>query len=112
MKMNDECPVCKQVFDLEPGFYYGTGFVSYAFAVAITIASFIAWWIFIGISVDDNRVFYWIVVNAVLLILLQPILMRFSRTIWLAFFIKYDADWATHEPKKPYSDNKDMKDAW
>lgn len=112
MKMNDDCPVCKQVFDLEPGFYYGTGFVSYALTVAITVASFLAWWMLIGISVNDNRVFYWIIVNAVMLILLQPILMRLSRTIWLAFFIKYDSNWSKNKPRKPCSENKDMKDAW
>jgi len=112
MKMNDKCPVCKQVFDLEPGFYYGTSYVSYTFTIAIAIASFIVWWILIGISVNDNRIFYWLVVNAVILLLMQPLLMRLSRTIWLAFFVKYDADWAIHPPKKPYSENKDLKDAW
>ena len=97
MKMNAECPVCKQSFDLEPGFYYGTSYVSYAFAIAITVASFVTWWILVGISINDNRVFYWIIVNGVLLILLQPLLMRLSRTIWLAFFVKYDANWAIHD---------------
>ena len=63
--MNDNCPVCKQLFDLEPGFYYGTSYVSYAFTIAITIASFTAWWAIIGVSVNDSRVFYWLVVNAV-----------------------------------------------
>ena len=65
MNMNDKCPVCKQPFDLEPGFYYGTSYVSYAFTIAITIASFTAWWAIIGVSVNDSRVFYWLVVNAV-----------------------------------------------
>lgn len=112
MKMNEECPVCKQPFDLEVGFYYGTSYVSYGFTVAITVITFIAWWIFIGISVDDNRVFYWLIANAVLLILMQPILMRLARTCWLAFFVGYDRDWSIHEPKKPYSVNKDQKNAW
>lgn len=110
--MNDECPVCKQPFDLEPGFYYGTSYVSYAFTIAITVASFIAWWILVGISVNDNRVFYWLISNAVLLLVLQPVLMRLARTIWLSLFVGYDVDWPIHEPKKPYSENKDLKDAW
>ncbi|MEO6546794.1 MAG: DUF983 domain-containing protein [Ferruginibacter sp.] len=112
MRMNDECPVCKQPFDMEVGFYYGTSFVSYAFAIAITVATFIVWWVIVGISVDDNRVFYWIAVNAIILILLQPYMMRLARTIWLAFFLRYDADWQQHEIKRPYSENKTMKDAW
>ena len=28
--MHEQCPVCGQKFDLEPGFWYGTGYVSYA----------------------------------------------------------------------------------
>ena len=87
MNMNDKCPVCKQPFDLEPGFYYGTSYVSYAFTIAITIASFTAWWVIIGVSVNNNRVFYWLVVNAVLLLLLQPVVMRVARTVWLAFLL-------------------------
>ena len=33
--MHDNCPECGQKFDLEQGFWYGTGYVSYALAVAI-----------------------------------------------------------------------------
>ena len=27
--MYENCPVCSQKYDLEPGFWYGTGYVSY-----------------------------------------------------------------------------------
>ena len=56
--MNDTCPVCGQPFCLEPDFYYGTGYVSYALAVAVSVASFIAWWVIVGLSLQDNR-FFW-----------------------------------------------------
>lgn len=112
MKMNDQCAVCGQVFDMEPGFYYGTSYVSYAFTIAISAASFIAWWLLIGISVSDNRVFYWIFANAILLLLLQPPLMRMARSAWLAFFVHYDRRWKTSAPKKPYSENEALKNAW
>ncbi len=56
--MHDTCPVCRQKFDLEPGFWYGTGYVSYALAVAISATTFVAWWLIIGISTDDNRIFF------------------------------------------------------
>src|SRR5437879_896237 len=72
LDMPEACPVCKQKYDLEPGFWYGTGYVSYALAVALSAATFIAWWVLIGISFNDNRVIYWLVANAVLLIVLQP----------------------------------------
>src|SRR5205085_8296281 len=92
MKMNERCPVCGQPLDMEPGFYYGTNMVSYALAVLISIASFILWWGFIGFSLHDKRFFLWLGINAILLILLQPPLMRLSRTIWLAFFVPYSSN--------------------
>ena len=90
MRMHETCPVCGQRFEIEPGFWYGTGFVSYALSVAVSVATFIAWKVLIGISLDDNRLFWWMGVNGVLLVLLQPPLMRISRTIWLNFFVHYD----------------------
>lgn len=88
--MYEHCPKCQQKFDLEPGFWYGTGYVSYALAVAISVATFIAWLVLIGVSTEDNRVFYWLGINAALLIILQPWLMRLSRVIYIRFFVKYD----------------------
>ena len=90
LKMHEHCPVCGQRTEIEEGFYYGTGYVSYALSVAICVASFIAWWVTIGFSLHDTRLFWWIGFNALLLIGLQPWLMRLSRTLWLSWFVKYD----------------------
>ena len=96
MLMNATCPVCGQATDIEVGFYYGTGYVSYALTVALSIASFVLWFVTIGMSVDDNRFFYWLIFNAVVLLVMQPYLMRLSRTIWLTFFVRYDPHWKDH----------------
>jgi hypothetical protein len=98
--MHENCPVCGQRYDLEPGFWYGTGYVSYALAVAISVASFIAWWVIIGVSVSDNRVFYWFLFNTVLLIVSQPWMMRLSRVIYMRFFVSYDPDFEHTKPKE------------
>lgn len=100
MKMNKECPVCGQPTELEVGFYYGTSYVSYALSIALSIANLIAWWVIIGFSISDNdyRFFYWLGFNAVLLLVLQPWLMRLSRSIWISWFVKYDPDWKEHGP--------------
>lgn len=58
MKMKEKCEVCGQHFDLEVGFYYGTGYVSYGLAIAISVATLILWAVTIGISVHDSRVLY------------------------------------------------------
>jgi hypothetical protein len=96
--MPDNCPVCNQKYDMEPGFWYGTGYVSYALAVAVSVASFLAWWVFIGISVSDNRVIWWLGFNSLLLVLLQPWLMRLSRVIYIRFFVSYDPEYDKNEP--------------
>lgn len=99
MVMNNTCPVCGQNTEREVGFYYGTSYVSYALTVAISVATLVAWWVLIGLSVDDNRFIYWLISNAVLLILLQPWLMRVSRSLWLSWFVKFDPDWRTNKPQ-------------
>lgn len=96
--MPETCPVCNQRYDLEPGFWYGTGYVSYALAVAVSVATFIAWWVFVGISADDNRVLYWLLANAVILVVLQPWLMRLSRVIYIRFFVNYSPDFDKTSP--------------
>lgn len=96
--MNKVCPVCGQPTEIEVGFYYGTSYVSYAMAVAVSVATFIAWWVIIGLSANDNRIFYWLIFNAIVLLALQPWLMRLSRSLWISWFVKYDPYWQEHNP--------------
>jgi len=96
--MHETCPECGQKFDLEQGFWYGTGYVSYGLAVGISVASFVAWLVLIGVSTDDNRVFYWLAINCVLLVVLQPWIMRLSRVIYLCFFVGYDPHYKENRP--------------
>ncbi len=112
MKMNEICPVCAQPLNVEVGFYFGSSYISYAFSVALSAATFIAYWILIGFPFYANHIFYWLIINAVLLISLQPYLMRMARTIWLSFFVRYDPNWAMHPPEKPERTNKDQENNW
>ncbi|HMR91760.1 MAG TPA: DUF983 domain-containing protein [Chitinophagaceae bacterium] len=96
--MNKTCPVCGQATEIEVGFYYGTSYVSYALSIALSVATLIAWWVIIGLSVNDNRFVYWVGFNAVFLIFLQPWLMRLSRSLWISWFVKYDPNWKTNKP--------------
>lgn len=112
MKMNETCPVCGQPLNIEVGFYFGASYVAYALTVALCVATFIAWWVLIGFSFDDNRFLYWIIFNALFLIALQPYLMRVSRTGWLAFFVRYDKNWRSNAPKSLERTNKDQENNW
>lgn len=97
--MPEHCPECTQRYDMEPGFWYGTGYVSYALAVAICVTTFVAGVILFGLSFRDNSIFYWLIANSLLLLILQPWLMRLSRVIYIRFFVSYDADYESNKPK-------------
>lgn len=112
MAMNEQCPVCGQPFDMEPGFYYGTNMISYALAVLVSALSFVLWIFTIGISLQDSRFFWWMGINALLLVLLQPPLMRLSRTVWLAFFVRYSARWREGDIMERFSVNKEQGNNW
>lgn len=96
-EMPEHCPVCGQKTELEVGFYYGTGFVSYGLSVLFSVISFILWLVTIGVSVRDNRIFWWMGINIAVTILIQPLLMRLSRSIWIAFFVKYEGSIPTRK---------------
>jgi hypothetical protein len=97
---------------MEPGFYYGTSYVSYGLSIAVSVATLVAWWVLIGFSLQDNRFFWWIGINAVILIIIQPLLMRLSRTIWLSFFIRYSPHWKEGDVVRPERTNDGLKNAW
>jgi uncharacterized protein (DUF983 family) len=109
LEMPVQCSVCGQPTEIEVGFYYGTGYVSYALTVALSVSTLVAWWVLIGFGLEDNRFIYWLISNAVLLLLLQPFLMRLSRSIWISWFVSYDPDWQEHEADTP--ERMDVKQA-
>lgn len=98
--MPEHCPECHQKYDMENGFWFGTGYVSYALAVAISVATFVAWFVLVGVSTEDNRVFWWLGLNILFLVLIQPWLMRISRVIYIRFFVRYDENFEDHKPKE------------
>lgn len=90
MQMHEKCTVCGQPFELETGFYMGTGYVSYGLSVAFTGFFFVFWFLAFGMSISDNSIFWWLGVNTILLLLIQPLLQRLSRSIWIACFVPFD----------------------
>ena len=110
--MNPTCPECGQVTDIEVGFYYGTGYVSYLVAFFLSVATFLLWWLIIGFSLSDNRFFYWIFFNALFLLVMQPYLMRFARSLWISFFVRYDPDWERTKPEDPERINETQMNNW
>ena len=75
--------------EIEVGFYYGTGYVSYGLTVALIAFCFISYWLLFGLSYRDNSIYYALGSSVTIAILLQPWLMRISRVIYLYMFVKY-----------------------
>lgn len=81
----EKCEVCHHKFEIETGFFYGAMYVSYALAVAFSVATFVA----IKVLFPDSP--YWVYLIAILsnLFLLAPVTYRLSRMIWMNLFTKY-----------------------
>jgi uncharacterized protein (DUF983 family) len=89
MNMPERCPVCGQKMEIEVGFYYGTGYVSYGLSVAVAVFNIVWYAVLVGFSWKDNSVWWYLGITTVMLILLQPLLMRYSRVLYLYMFVKY-----------------------
>ncbi|MBN8790016.1 MAG: DUF983 domain-containing protein [Terrimonas sp.] len=112
MQMHETCPVCGQAFNLEVGFYYGSGYSSYAISIAVSVFSFVVYALTVGMSINDYRFLYWIIINAILLVALQPIIMRVARSMWLALFVSYDSNWRHNKADVPERTNDTQKNNW
>lgn len=91
-KMHDQCSVCGESYQREPGFFFGAMYVSYAL---------MAGWLIVWFVVD----LLWLQLDAMELalgitgsmVLISPLFYHWSRIIWLNFFIRYDKN---HSEKK------------
>jgi len=85
LKMHEHCSHCKLKYQIEPSFFYGAMYVSYGLNVAIGIAAFIISFVFFGASL--KVAFISIIAS---LIVLFPIVLRWSRNIYINMFVSYD----------------------
>lgn len=81
-QMHETCPHCGLKFEIEPGFFWGAMYFSYAFGVAISVIfGVLAWWLF-----DDPAIWVYMVVIFTPLFLVSPLSMRYSRVLMLYLF--------------------------
>ena len=84
--MHSACPHCNQSFEPEPGFYFGAMFVSYGINTALFIAS----WITLSLVYPSYSLFLLLGLLVGIVLLSLPLSFRLSRSIWLAFFVRFD----------------------
>ena len=85
-RVRESCPSCGLKYRIEPSFYYGSMYVSYAVGVAVAVAVYVLIRIF-GLDLGVGGIFA-AIVGA--LVLLMPWIGAVSKAIWANFFFKYD----------------------
>jgi uncharacterized protein (DUF983 family) len=85
LKMNDHCSHCGLKYQIEPSFFYGAMYVSYGLNVAIGIAAFVVAFVLFNASI--GTAFVTIVLS---IIVLYPLVMRLSRSIYINMFVSYE----------------------
>ena len=83
LKTHESCSHCGLKYMIEPSFFYGAMYVSYAITVAMAIAVFVICHL-LGLGLIATLIG---IVAA--LILANPFVMRISRLLYINFFIHY-----------------------
>ncbi len=89
--INSKCPNCGEDLMPEPDFYYGAMYISYAMSVALFVAVVIA----INVLFGELAIWVYIVSVVVINVLLMPLMLRFSKVLYLYLLGKIN-----YEPKK------------
>lgn len=83
--MHERCSNCNTKYKMEPSFFFGAMYVSYAVGIAFAVAAFvIAYWL-LKLSLLTTFI---IIVGT--LVVFLPVIVRWSRNIWINFFFSYD----------------------
>jgi uncharacterized protein (DUF983 family) len=85
LKMNEYCTECGQKFKGESN--NGPG-INYALTTIILFLNAAWYYPIFGMSYKDNSFFYFLATSILVVLLLQPLLMRLSRAIYLYLVLK------------------------
>lgn len=82
MQMFDDCPVCGLHFEIEPGFFWGAMYVSYAITVGIMLV------LGLGTLILLNDPDFWVYIGIIIpaFILASPFTYRYSRILMIYLF--------------------------
>lgn len=82
MQMHSECPHCRLRFEIEPGFFWGSMYISYAITVGLMLVLGGAVY-FIGKN-PDSWVYLTVIISA--FVLISPLTYRYSRVLMIYLF--------------------------
>jgi uncharacterized protein (DUF983 family) len=84
IKMHEKCSHCGLKYQMEPSFFYGAMYVSYALSVAVGVAAFVIFKMFLGLPLVQT-----FIAMVLGLVILYPFILRISRNIWINMFVDY-----------------------
>ncbi len=84
--LKDYCEVCGQKMKSERN---NGGGINYALTVVLFILNLGWYWPIFGMSYKDNSMYYYLISSTLVVILLQPYLMRLSRAIYLYLYVGF-----------------------
>lgn len=87
-KVKERCPKCDLKYSIEPSFYTGSMYVSYAVGIAVAVAAYVLTLIF-GLELSIGTLF---VVIVTALVLAMPWIAAVSKSIWANIFFTFDKE--------------------
>jgi len=85
LKINDTCSHCSTRYRMEPSFFYGSMYVSYGVGIAFALIAFA-----ISYLIFESSLMTAFIAIIGTLVSLMPLIMRWSRNIWINLFMSYD----------------------
>ncbi|MBP2831665.1 DUF983 domain-containing protein [Aquimarina sp. U1-2] len=87
LKMNERCSHCNTKYKIEPSFFYGAMYVSYAVGIAFAVAAFV-----ITNLVLKQGLLHTFIAIVLTLVVFLPVILRLSRNIWINIFMNYSKE--------------------
>jgi hypothetical protein len=82
----DRCPECNGRYSIEPGFYYGAMYVSYALGVAVAVSV----WVAFLVLAPDAAIRWQVGAIGLVMLLAGPWLYALSKIIWANMFLDFN----------------------
>ncbi len=83
-QMHERCFHCGTKYKIEPSFFFGAMYVSYALGIAFAVAAFIITYFLFG---GGPMTTFIVIIGT--LVVFMPVIIRLSRNIWINMFLHY-----------------------
>lgn len=84
--VKDRCPVCDLNYKIEPSFYFGSMYISYAVGIALSGIVFAMGWLFWSLTLLQC-----FALISIVLVLAMPWIGAVAKSIWANLFMHYDS---------------------